>query len=326
MALTVTRAPAGDPNRIIGLEVHVDDAPLVQYPHSDGRVYIESNLTAKSSYCRTVEEENPWGEIEERDVPVTPFKVKVRNQTSDKMWLEVLVDGSRVHYHCLNAQAEATVEEMVIKGKKHELLFTMPRFRTADERADDPAVQTSTTGTITVRLYHATMTGQQYTTYSSTWDASNFKRTCGGSSARATNASTCMLAPCAPLTKHAPTCRCVRACLCATEANKDAAFAAGQRTNTNGLVSTTAPGRIKGHAPAPETKMCTMYTVDKVAAAERTLTYRQRDSLEALGLVPAANDAKRSGPVSEQPKAQKRARADRKPMKPVVTGTIDLCD
>lgn len=145
----------------IGMQVLVDEAPLVEYAHApSGRVYVESSLDARSSYVRTSRELNPWGEEEVRELPVTPYKVKVSSAVDEPVWLEVAIDGTRIHYAYLGPRAQRVVPNMIVGGVCRELLFSMPRYRAAGEAADGAGA--GGVGTITARFYRTRKTGADF--------------------------------------------------------------------------------------------------------------------------------------------------------------------
>lgn len=75
--------------------VLIADLPVPEYTH-EGKVYVESNLCTPVTYRQLVRE-TVYGEIEEQEWPVTPYRVKVEaSPHCPQSWYELYVDGTKV--------------------------------------------------------------------------------------------------------------------------------------------------------------------------------------------------------------------------------------
>lgn len=85
--------------------VLVGDAVLPEY-NRDGVTYVESNLWTPVSYKQRVREV-AYGEIEEQEWPVTPYKVRICSTSRcPQSWFHVYVDGVEVGKRVLSGKQE----------------------------------------------------------------------------------------------------------------------------------------------------------------------------------------------------------------------------
>lgn len=121
----------------------VADAELVLDEVEDADCYVESELFTGVSYKKIIYEKYAGG-VEEVPWPVTPYKVKVINQSgSAACWATVFVDGVKVKRLHLKGGEQKEVDGFEEADGTKELVFSLPRFaesekdRVADSRTSD---------------------------------------------------------------------------------------------------------------------------------------------------------------------------------------------
>ena len=113
----------GSGGRVV--ETVVDDAVEREYPHN-GKTYVEMNLQAAGSYDETYEDDTPHGK-EISCWPVTPFKVRAQNNSSETYWVELWLDGEMVDQLLSRPNQPITFEGFKRQGKMFAFLFALPR-------------------------------------------------------------------------------------------------------------------------------------------------------------------------------------------------------
>lgn len=135
----------------------------------DTDCYVESMLNTQVTYMKLIEE-TYQGEKESSKWPVTPYTVKVQNDTADNMWCAVYVDGHQANNtaFCEFGSIVKPGEEKVIDGFEEttgvkEFLFSLPRFA-RDEKDKLKKERYSDIGTIKVTCWKAEFQGHEMRT------------------------------------------------------------------------------------------------------------------------------------------------------------------
>ena len=115
------------------MTIIVADQPVQEYDGDDGKVFIEMDLQAKTSYDCEYKDDTPHGE-EVSSWPVTPYTVQARNRSgSSHYWCELHFDGAFVKQELLNPGQTKTFTGFSDNGSTREFLFALPRYqRTTD--------------------------------------------------------------------------------------------------------------------------------------------------------------------------------------------------
>lgn len=133
-----------------------EDAELVLEDEiEDADCYVESELFTGVSYKKIIYEKYAGG-VEEVPWPVTPYKVKVINQSgSAACWATVFVDGVKVKRVHLKGGEHKEVDGFEEADGTKEFVFSLPRFAESEkDRVDDS--RTSDVGKIKVLVQEAT--------------------------------------------------------------------------------------------------------------------------------------------------------------------------
>lgn len=109
------------------VDILVGGEPCVEYPHDDGKTYVEMDLQHATSYDDEYEDDTPHG-VEKTTWPVTPFQVRCRNSSSHvNYWAELHLDGEYVDQQLLGPQKTFVFRGFQNQGKLSEFLMALPR-------------------------------------------------------------------------------------------------------------------------------------------------------------------------------------------------------
>ena len=119
--------------------------PVPTAPSADA--FVEANLFVKGvSYQKETEETDPFGEAFTQSWPVTPYKLRVVNNTDETRWVKLYVDGEEAFGTNVGPRAAKVLDgKQSVPGQNcsavHELLFARPRLVRRNESVDgvDPA-------------------------------------------------------------------------------------------------------------------------------------------------------------------------------------------
>ena len=109
------------------LEVLVGGVPLTELTTEAGVTYVETRYDTPSTYKVTKKETDPYGEVYDQAWPVTPYTLRVRNGSGDKVHATVYIDGAVALKQFVDAEAE-------LKGFRATYLVCVARA----ERAAHP--------------------------------------------------------------------------------------------------------------------------------------------------------------------------------------------
>ena len=144
------------------VDILVGGEACKEYPHDDGKTYIEMDLQHATSYDEEYVDDTPHG-VEKSTWPVTPFQVSCRNLSSHQAyWAELHLDGSYVDQRLLEPGKTVVFQGFPRQGKVDEFLMALPRNQRATD--GDEVVGTSrlsSTGSVTVQFKPAAFTHTQ---------------------------------------------------------------------------------------------------------------------------------------------------------------------
>ena len=99
------------------VDILVGGEACKEYPHDDGKIYIEMDLQHATSYDEEYVDDTPHG-IEKSTWPVTPFQVSCRNLSSHQAyWAELHLDGSYVDQRLLEPGKAVVFQGFPRQGK-----------------------------------------------------------------------------------------------------------------------------------------------------------------------------------------------------------------
>eukprot|EP00040_Diaphanoeca_grandis_P011268 m.57715 g.57715 ORF g.57715 m.57715 type:complete len:255 (-) comp22426_c0_seq1:141-905(-) len=116
--------------------------------------YVESNLRTPASYDKIMYETYVGG-IEEVPWPVTPYSVKVQNESGVAAWWTLEVDGHRVTKKLVKPREACTLDGFEEVDGTKEFVFSLPRFAETETDRIDKARETNV-GTIRCQMHKAT--------------------------------------------------------------------------------------------------------------------------------------------------------------------------
>jgi len=124
--------------------------------------FVETDYFHATSYPRETKEEDPYGEEIIQNYNVTPYAIKVQNNSPNEVGCQVLVDGHMVFESCLGAGKESHVRGVQERPGHHdsamrELLWSRPKsVMQKGERVADVALtpeQLFNLGAVRVQFY-----------------------------------------------------------------------------------------------------------------------------------------------------------------------------
>ena len=147
-------------DRVGSMTIIVADQPVQEY-EGDGKVYIEMDLQAKTSYDCEYKDDTPHGE-EVSKWPVTPYTVQAKNHSgSSHYWCELHLDGAFVKQELLNPGQTKTFTGFSDNGSTREFLFALPRYQRTTDGDEVVSGRLRKIGAIECRFLQATYSHQE---------------------------------------------------------------------------------------------------------------------------------------------------------------------
>lgn len=141
----------------LNVDVLVGGATIEEF-NCNGKTYVEMNLQHATSYDCEYIDNTPHG-VEKSNWPVTPFQVRVQNDSpTEHFWAELHLDGEYVDQRLVSPNRQAvTFKGFQDQGKVKEFLFALPRNQRVDD-GDEVAASSrlGQLGSLTVRAFPAT--------------------------------------------------------------------------------------------------------------------------------------------------------------------------
>ena len=142
------------------MTIIVADQPVQEY-EGDGKVYVEMDLQATTSYDCEYKDDTPHGE-EVSFWPVTPYTVQAKNHSgSSHYWCELHLDGAFVKQELLNPGQTKTFTGFSDNGSTREFLFALPRYQRTTDGDEVVSGRLRKIGAIECRFLQATYSHQE---------------------------------------------------------------------------------------------------------------------------------------------------------------------